>query len=355
MKAGTFTDARGAERMRQSFARAIAAGVTDGDLNVLHAVHVETIGRSKITNTTTSAHIAYALGRLERIDNEDDLEPAEYRRRKRVKDRVGAALKRLAYVGAITYEAGRGSRFSVIGLPEMDDAKPTSARGLGNTDDEAPSPRDDVPQAHADEVPKPTPPRPPSPRGDVDLQIETDGADRRRSGLVREIVQEAPDRSPASAGPVDAWSELVRLHLAARHLAADVTPDTATAILAHLAMSDDHPPDHRTLTLTIAAATARHTDADPITHLDEADMVAAHLTEHYDRDLITATILATYHDPDEPGAHIIRRPSALVQIARHIADDRLPYGHEAPPFKPPKATPNGARHTDTATLLERYT
>jgi hypothetical protein len=184
-------------------------------------------------------------------------------------------------------------------------------------------------------------------------------ADRRSSGGSERTVQEGGRPAGAPSAAVAAWEALIRAHLAHRdaHHLADIDADPSALIIAAATDPDLHT-HHDTLALAIAAATARHSGEPPTAHLvdNEAAAVARHLTEHYDPDLITATLeTAYYDDPTAPDAHIIRRPSALVTIARRIADDRLPYGHEAPPFKRPKATDTAHRTPDLDALHARYT
>jgi hypothetical protein len=256
-----FADARGAERMRQSFGRAIAAGVSPGDLNVLHAVHVETTGRSKVTNQITLATIAFALHRLEPVESEDDLEPRELHRRASVKERIGKSLARLADVGAIEYEPGRGGRLSRITLPAVDDADPTNttrrrgvdtdpkttrADGVGapstprgqsvnTTRRRASTPRDGVRQHHARKSP--------TPRGDGGTTDETDGPDRDRSGLIGESAHARDGNGTRPAAGKPGAVDAANTNRLTNRLSAAVTgdrPRTQLAIRPVIELLADH-------------------------------------------------------------------------------------------------------------------
>lgn len=137
-KAGWFTAERGGERMRQSFHRAShSTGITDSDLAVLAAVFSLTVGHSKLDDEPTLPQIATELGRWERPTPDDPRTPEQIEKARGKKtDRVGASLQKLAAVGSIVYEPGRGGRRSYIALPPVDDAdsQPPATRGVGDVE-----------------------------------------------------------------------------------------------------------------------------------------------------------------------------------------------------------------------------
>ena len=152
-----FERERGAERMRQSWAR--ARGLNDSDKAVLGTVHVLCIGWSKTNDTPTLAAVASELGRWERPQDDDPRSKLQIERaRTRVTDRIGQSLQRLHNAGAVIYRPGRGGRRSAIELPEMadDQSQPHDPRGVDRRGDSISTPRvasvnptDRVRQPHA--------------------------------------------------------------------------------------------------------------------------------------------------------------------------------------------------------------
>jgi hypothetical protein len=367
--AGWFKEARGAERMRQSWDRARDAGLSDSDLAVLGGVFRQTIGFSKLDDEITLPELASAVGRWNRpVEGDARTSEQIQRARDRKTERIGQALRRLAAVGAIEYTPGRGGRRSVIALPAVDDRpNPHAARGVGNeanphaargVDDVQP-PRGAGVNPHAARPPTPTRRGPQPPQRAGGRQMETDGPDRDRSGLPRAsdhvdrltdrlsaaVTVDAPPRTRAVIQPV---IELLAAHLdpvTVEHLIADATIDGDMSdpreLTAHAWFALDGTPDleavmadrrwainDRPDTAEIAIITAYTTGEPWPSHLDEAGAVAAHWSTHAVPLHIRAEAL------DAALAEGVTRPAHVDRIARRIRRDLDGQAHPALPTQP---------------------
>lgn len=199
---GWFTIARGGERIRQAWTRAVDAGASDSDLVVLGAVFVHTVGWSKLDDSTTLTGLAITLGRWDDSTPDEGEEARQERNRQRVKDRLGQSLRRLADMGAVEYEPGRGGRRSRISLPPLDDLQPHDPRGERVESQpheergvrETSTPRGAVVNPTGDGR-QPHSARSSTPRPAVGTTDRTDGSDRTQSGSIE------PDARVASGRP----------------------------------------------------------------------------------------------------------------------------------------------------------